>query len=219
MAVCEEKSVAVFSLEVPAVPLVKSMICRKAGVSMHKLSSGQVTRGDLESIALSVRYLQRANIFIDDTASQDIKVIKSKARRLKKQHGLDLILIDYLQLAKDDSVNNNRQVEISNLSSGLKALAKELNIPIIVLAQLNRAVENRKEQRPRSSDLRESGSIEQDADMIGLIYRCINKEQKEGEVIDESETLLIIDKNRFGPTGDIRFRFEKELTLFKEIEE
>lgn len=230
VAILEEKNVAVFSLEVQTVMMVKALICRMGGLSLHDVSNGLISRNQQQLLAIALRKIQMSNIFIDDTSSIDIKIIRSKARRLHKQlqnnpdpkkRGLHLIAIDYIQLVTDES-ESYREQEISKISSGIKALAKELNIPIIVLAQLNRKVEERKEKRPMLSDLRESGSIEQDADLVGLLTRSAyfgNKQPtNDDEIIDEREAKLILAKNRNGPTDDVDLLFEKEITRFKERE-
>jgi replicative DNA helicase len=140
---------------------------------MQDLSRGLLSRAQQDALAKATRDLQKAQIFIDETPGLDIMEMRAKSRRLKKQHGIQMIMIDYLQLVTSQSrrAKDNRQIEIAEISAGIKGLAKELNVPIIVLAQLNRAVESRKGQRPVLSDLRESGSIEQDADMVGLLTR------------------------------------------------
>ena len=219
VAIRDNKNVAIFSLEVQAKMLTKSLICRLSGISMHEVAKGLMTRRQQEALALALRKVSDSGIFIDDTSGIDISAIKAKSRRLHKKKKLDLIAIDYLQLATYSESKTNREGEISKISSGIKSLAKELDIPIIVLAQLNRAIENRKEKRPILSDLRESGSIEQDADLVGLLTRSGyfgNKQKTDDEVIDENEALLILAKNRNGPTDDVPLRFNKELMLFTE---
>lgn len=219
IAIRDDSPVAIFSLEVTSKMLVKALICRLAGMSMHNVSGGTITRKEQEGLAYALRKIQQSNIFIDDTSSIDVSSIVAKSRRLHKKKKIKLIAIDYLQLVTCSSNKGNRETEISTISAKLKNLSKELNIPIIVLAQLNRAVENRKEKRPMLSDLRESGSIEQDADLVGLLTRSGyfgNKQVEDGEVYDEKESKLILAKNRNGPTGDIDLLFDKELTRFTE---
>jgi replicative DNA helicase len=164
---------AVFSLEMSATMLVRRLLVSRARLSMQDLSRGLLSRAQQDALAKATRDLQKAQIFIDETPGLDIMEMRAKSRRLKKQHGIQMIMIDYLQLVTSQSrrAKDNRQIEIAEISAGIKGLAKELNVPIIVLAQLNRAVESRKGQRPVLSDLRESGSIEQDADMVGLLTR------------------------------------------------
>ena len=185
---------------------------------MTDVSSGLLTRAHQDGLARALRKIQRANINIDDTSSIDIDMLCSKARRLHKKKPIDIIAIDYIQLITCKKAGN-RENEISQISAKIKGLAKELNIPIIVLAQLNRSVENRKKRRPILSDLRESGSLEQDADLVGLLTRSGyfgNREQSDDEIVDEKEACLILAKNRNGPTDDVPLLFHKEITRFTE---
>jgi replicative DNA helicase len=224
VAVVQKKAVAFFSLEMSATMLVRRLIVARAGVSMSRLQSGLLSKEEARAVSKACTELQTAQIFIDDTPGLDILELRAKARRLKKQHGIDLIAIDYLQLLTSGSkrAKDNRQIEISEISAGLKGIAKELDLPIIVLAQLNRAVESRKGQRPMLSDLRESGSIEQDADVVGLLTRADyagSKQEKEDEEEEEArkgEADLIIAKNRNGPTDDVPLRFHGEQMRFVE---
>lgn len=219
IALIEEKPVVIFTLEVSAKILVKAEICRLAGISMHDITSGLITKAHQQALAIAIARLQRANIFIDDTSAQDVKLMRSKLKRLKRKHNIKVAIVDYLQLATC-SGESNREREISKISATLKATAKELDIPIIVLAQLNRSVENRKENRPVLSDLRESGSVEQDADIVGLLtrpsYYGNKKSKEEAEIVDEREAMLIIAKNRNGPTDDVPLLFDKSITRFSE---
>lgn len=206
---------AVFSLEMSATMLVRRLLVSRAQLSMQDLSRGLLSRAQQEALAKATRELQKAQIFIDDTPGLDIMEMRAKARRLKKQHNIQMIMIDYLQLVTSGSrrAKDNRQIEIAEISAGIKGIAKELNIPIIVLAQLNRAVESRKGQRPVLSDLRESGSIEQDADMVGLLTRedyagaKMEVGDEEAEAKKKGQAVLILAKNRNGPTDDVPLRF------------
>jgi replicative DNA helicase len=206
---------AVFSLEMSATMLVRRLLVSRAQLSMQDLSRGLLSRAQQEALAKATRELQKAQIFIDDTPGLDIMEMRAKARRLKKQHNIQMIMIDYLQLVTSGSrrAKDNRQIEIAEISAGIKGIAKELNIPIIVLAQLNRAVESRKGQRPVLSDLRESGSIEQDADMVGLLTRedyagaKMEVGDEETEARKKGQAVLILAKNRNGPTDDVPLRF------------
>jgi replicative DNA helicase len=206
---------AVFSLEMSATMLVRRLLVSRAQLSMQDLSRGLLSRAQQEALAKATRDLQKAQIFIDDTPGLDVLEMRAKARRLKKQHNIQAIMIDYLQLVTSSSrrAKDNRQIEIAEISAGIKGIAKELNIPIIVLAQLNRAVEGRKGQRPVLSDLRESGSIEQDADMVGLLTRedyaggKMEVGDEEEEARKKGQALLILAKNRNGPTDDVPLRF------------
>jgi replicative DNA helicase len=206
---------AVFSLEMSATMLVRRLLVSRAQLSMQELSRGLLSRAQQDALAKATRDLQRAQIFIDDTPGLDVMEMRAKARRLKKQHNIQAIMIDYLQLVTSNSkrAKDNRQIEIAEISAGIKGIAKELNIPIIVLAQLNRAVENRKGQRPVLSDLRESGSIEQDADLVGLLTRedyagaKMEVGDEETEARKKGQAVLILAKNRNGPTDDVPLRF------------
>ena len=217
---------AVFSLEMSAAMLVRRLLVSRAMLSLGDLSRGLLTHAQKESLAKASRDLQKAKIFIDETPGLDIMELRAKARRLHKQHGIQMIAIDYLQLLTSSSrrAQDNRQIEIAEISAGLKGLAKELNIPIIVLAQLNRSVEQRKGQRPVLSDLRESGSIEQDADMVGLLTRAdyaggkMDVGSEEEEERKKGQAMLILAKNRNGPTDDVHLRFIDYAMRFVERE-
>ncbi len=214
----------VFSLEMSATMLVRRLLVSRARLSMQDLSRGLLSRAQQDALAKATRDLQKAQIFIDETPGLDIMEMRAKARRLKKQYGIKMVMIDYLQLvtSKSRRAKDNRQIEIAEISAGIKGLAKELNIPIIVLAQLNRAVESRKGQRPVLSDLRESGSIEQDADMVGLLTRSdyaggkMEVEDPEAEEKKKGEAMLILAKNRNGPTDDVLLRFIDHAMRFVE---
>ncbi len=227
IAVDQQKPCAFFSLEMSAAVLVRRLIVGRAQVSMSRLNSGLLNREEMRAVTTACGQLQGAHIFIDETPGLDILELRAKARRLKKQHGICMIAIDYLQLMTSTSkrAKENRQIEIAEISAGLKGLAKELDLPIIVLAQLNRQVENRKGGRPMLSDLRESGSIEQDADMVGLLTRADYAgskqeadEEKEDDESKKGEALLIMAKNRNGPTDDVPLKFVAEHMRFTERE-
>ncbi len=232
VAVDQEKPVAFFSLEMSASVLVQRLIAARAGVSMSNLKSGVLTREQMKSVATACSQLHKAPLFIDETPGLDIMSFRSTARRLKKQYDIQMIAIDYLQLMTSSSkrAKDNRQIEIAEISANIKGVAKELNVPIIVLAQLNRQVEQRKGQRPMLSDLRESGSIEQDADMVGLLTRSDyagsaqpddkkkGKDDDDDEEAPKGEALLILAKNRNGPTDDVPLRFVAEIMRFVERE-
>jgi replicative DNA helicase len=217
---------AVFSLEMSAAMLVRRLLVSRAMLSLGDLSRGLLTHAQKEALAKASRELQKSKIFIDETPGLDIMELRAKARRLKKQYGIQMIAIDYLQLLTSSSrrAKDNRQIEIAEISAGLKGLAKELNVPIVVLAQLNRSVEQRKGQRPVLSDLRESGSIEQDADMVGLLTRAdyaggkMEVEDEEKEAAKKGQALLILAKNRNGPTDDVHLRFIDYAMRFVERE-
>jgi len=218
VAVDKNIPVAVFSLEMSAQQLVQRLLCSRARVNLQNLRNGIMPKGAQQSLFKASTEYGQCRMFIDDTAGLSILELRAKARRLMDKHGLGLIVIDYLQLLKSPSKRGqeNRQIEIAEISGGIKALAKELNIPIIVLAQLNRKSEDRGDGKPRISDLRESGSIEQDADVVGLLYRSAyyaKDEEDKAERGGESE--LIIAKQRNGPTGEVPLTFLSEFTRFE----
>ncbi len=197
-ALREGKSVAIFSLEMSTDQLAYKLLCSEAGVDMNKLRQGDLDETDWDNIARATGPLSKARIFIDDTAGITVMEMKSKARRLKLEHGLDMIVIDYLQLMSGKG--ENRQQEVSEISRAIKILAKELEIPVLTLSQLSRAPEQRQDHRPMLSDLRESGSIEQDADLVMFLYRD-DYYNKESETPGTAE--CIIAKQRNGPVGTI----------------
>ena len=214
--------VAVFSLEMSAIQLVNRLIVSETEIYADKIRNGKLTQSELLYIEDKVSSIAQAPIFIDDTPAISILELNSKCRRLKKQNEkLELIIIDYLQLMTTGSdMKINREQEVSIISRSLKSLAKELNIPIIALSQLNRAVESRTERRPQLSDLRESGAIEQDADLVLLIHRP----ERYGREMDENNNSLkgiaevIIAKHRNGATGEVRLKFREEYAKFTELE-
>lgn len=201
-AITYSKSMAFFSLEMPGEQLLQRVLCSQAEVDMTALRQGRLPKGEFEKILLTGQTIQDANIFIDDNASLSLTELRSKCRSLKKKNGLDMVVIDYLQLM--DGPGESRQVQIATISRGLKELAKELKIPVLALSQLSRAVEQRTgDGKPMISDLRESGAIEQDADMVWFVYRpyIYNKE------MPETAAQLIVAKHRNGGLGDIDLTF------------
>ncbi|NLY85759.1 MAG: replicative DNA helicase [Tissierellia bacterium] len=203
--------VAIFSLEMSKEQLVQRMISATAHVDLQKIISGRLSEDEWIQVINAMGPLSQAQIFIDDTAGISLMEMKAKCRRLKIEKGLDLILIDYLQLMQSESRHENRQQEISAISRGLKALAKELECPVVALSQLSRAPELRSDHRPILSDLRESGAIEQDADVVMFLYRDeYYNQDTEKKNIGE----VIIAKHRNGPTGSIELVFKKEFTKF-----
>src|SRR5438046_682014 len=211
--------VAIFSLEMSAQQLVQRMLCSRARVNLAKTRDGFLAEADFPKLTHAASKLAEAKIFIDDSAGLSILELRAKARRLKAQQDVQLIIVDYLQLLRSTTrrAQDNRQLEISEISAGLKALAKELNIPVIVVAQLNRQPEARSGGKPRLSDLRESGSIEQDADLVGLLVRPeIYEEDEEARAEKAGEAELIIAKQRNGPVGEISLTFLKEFTRFED---
>ena len=217
-----QKVVGIFSLEMASQQLVTRMLCSEARVDSHKMRSGYLSKDDWKRLAKTMSKLARAKIFIDDTAGISVVEMRSKARRLKAEHGLDLLIVDYLQLMSGASPNSrgrfeNRQQEISTISRSLKGLAKELNIPLIAVSQLSRAPEQRKgDHRPQLSDLRESGSIEQDADLVLFLYRE-DLYKKEEDPDEEGIVQVIIGKQRNGPTGVVKLAFIDQWTKFENL--
>jgi replicative DNA helicase len=219
VAINEKLSVGVFSLEMSSQQLVQRLLCSRARVNLQKVRDGFLGERDFPSLTAAASKLAEARIFIDDSASLTILELRAKARRLKAQQDVQLIIVDYLQLLRSTSrrAQDNRQLEISEISAGLKGLAKELKIPLIVVAQLNRQPEARSGGKPRLSDLRESGSIEQDADLVGLLVRPeIYEEDEEARAEKAGEAELIIAKQRNGPVGEIPLTFLKEFTRFED---
>jgi replicative DNA helicase len=218
VAVQEKLPVGVFSLEMSSQQLVQRLLCSRARVNLQKVRDGFLAERDFPSLTAAASKLAEAKIFIDDSAGLSILELRAKARRLRAQQDVQLLIVDYLQLLRSTSrrAQDNRQLEISEISAGIKGLAKELKIPIIVVAQLNRQPEARSGGKPRLSDLRESGSIEQDADLVGLLVRPeIYEEDEEARAEKAGEAELIIAKQRNGPVGEIPLTFLKEFTRFE----
>lgn len=206
-----KKSVVVFSLEMSAGQLAQRIIGSEAKINSTKLKNGKLTMEEWQNLAAIGGKLSEAKLFIDDTAAITVMELRAKCRRIRRENGLDLVIIDYLQLM-GGSRAENREQQISEISRSLKALAKELNIPIVALSQLNRSVESRADKRPYPSDLRESGAIEQDADLILFLYRdeIYNKDTKFPGIAE-----IIISKHRNGPTGTVYLTFLKHFTRFE----
>jgi replicative DNA helicase len=220
-AILEEKiPVGVFSLEMTSDSLALRMLCSLSRVNLRNIREGIIMEHDFPKITASAGKLINAPLHIDDTPGLSILQLRAKARRMSQQHGIKLFVIDYLQLLHSTAKRaENRQQEIADISNGVKALAKELNVPVIVLSQLNRELEKDKSRKPRLSDLRESGSIEQDADLVGLLYKPhVEEEADDDEDAAPLEALpvnLLIAKQRNGPTGDVRLTFLKGFTRFE----
>ena len=211
--------VGVFSLEMTAESLVLRMLCSNARVNLRNIREGFMTEADFPKLTSAAGKMSNAPLFIDDTPGLSILQLRARARRLWQQYGIKLFVIDYLQLLNSTARRSqeNRQQEISDISSGIKALAKELKVPVIVLSQLNRELERDKNRKPRLSDLRESGAIEQDADVVGLLYKP-SAEDDEGGGTEEPDGVpvnLLIAKQRNGPTGDVNLTFLKPYTRFE----
>lgn len=214
-ALQHKKVVAVFSLEMSKDSLVMRMLCSEGRISGHKLRKGALQQADWSRLADAAGRLADANMFIDDTGALNILEMRVKCRRFKAERGeLDLIVIDYLQLMHGRGGNEGREKEISEISRGLKALARELNCPVIALSQLNRGVESRTDKRPMLSDLRESGAIEQDADLIAFVYR---DEYYHPETEDKGVAEVIIGKQRNGSVGTVKLKFFNEFVRFENL--
>ncbi len=215
-------SVAIFSLEMGADQLLTRMLAMQSAVPIGNLFTGKVTTEEEEQVYYGYEKLNEYNIHIDETPGIKIGELKSKCRKLKIEQGLDLIAIDYLQLITTATGGDNRQQEVSEISRELKALAKELQVPVIALSQLSRGVEQRADKKPMMSDIRESGAIEQDADIIMMLYRPEyygdNIEVGEEEIYD-GKTQLLITKHRNGATGELEFKFQKEINKFIAIDQ
>lgn len=212
-ALREGKAVAVFSLEMSAVQLVTRMLCSEARVDMGRIRNGQLSDRDFQRIADTAGRMSEAQIFIDDSSSLSVTELRSRSRRLKAEHDLGLIVIDYLQLMSGGNTEN-RQQEISNISRGLKSLARELDIPVLALSQLSRAVESRPNKRPMLSDLRESGAVEQDADLVMFIYR---DEYYDPHSDQQGIAEIIIGKQRNGPVGTVKLQFHGSHVRFNDL--
>jgi replicative DNA helicase len=210
-AVLAGRPVVVFSLEMSRQSLVQRLICSEAHVDSYMLRTGQADSMAFQKIAKAMDTLTHADLWIDDSPGLAINTLRARARRMKAQHKIELIVIDYLQLMQGGR-RDSRVQEVSDISSGLKAIAKELDVPVLALSQLSRAAEQRENKRPQLSDLRDSGSIEQDADVVLFLYR----EGMHNREIDKGKTELIVAKNRNGPVDDLPLVFIAEQTAFRE---
>jgi len=221
MAVDHNRATAVFSLEMSSIQLVNRLIAAETELGNDKLKTGRLENYEWEHLNRKISALEKAPIFIDDTPALSIFEFRAKCRRLKMQHDIQVVIVDYLQLmtAGTDS-RGSREQEVSTISRSLKAIAKELNIPILALSQLNRSVESREGKRPQLSDLRESGAIEQDADIVTFIHRPeyygMTEDDSGNSLIGVAE--IIIAKHRNGATGDVHLAFKKELAKFSDME-
>jgi len=213
-AMKKQKTVALFSLEMAKEQLVMRMLCSEARIDAHRLRSGYLGQTDWPKLSTAAGRLADASIFIDDTPAINSMEMRAKARRLKAEKDLDLVIVDYLQLMSGRSRSDNREQEISEITRSLKALAKELGVPVVALSQLNRGVESRMDKRPVLADLRESGAIEQDADVIIFIYRdeVYNKES-----LDKGIAEIIVGKQRNGPVGTKKLTWLDKYTRFEDL--
>lgn len=216
VAIRQDKSVAFFSLEMSKEQLVGRILSSVSEVSSEKLRTGQLQTDDWTRLAKAMEVMGKAPLYIDDTPGLTTQEMRSKLRRLKVEHGLDLIIVDYVQLMQGRSSGNsdNRQQEISEISRNLKLTAREMNVPLIALSQLSRGVESRTDKRPILSDLRESGSLEQDADIVAFLYRdkYYNENSEKGDI-----TEVIIRKHRNGALKTVELMFQGELTRFRDV--
>ncbi|MGX7112299.1 replicative DNA helicase [Gemella cuniculi] len=216
----EKKTVALFSLEMGADQLVSRMICSEGMIDSDKIKKGNLDKDDLFKLETAVHFLNQKNIFIEDSAFIKVNEVKAKCKLLKNEHGLDLVVIDYLQLLQGSKRTDNRQQEVSEISRSLKQMARELECPVIALSQLSRSVEARQDKRPMMSDLRESGSIEQDADIVSFLYRgdYYRREDADEDEIQETSDVstveVIVAKNRNGQTGTAELAFMKRYNKF-----
>ncbi|HWR31681.1 MAG TPA: replicative DNA helicase [Negativicutes bacterium] len=213
MATRDKKSVAIFSLEMPKEQLAMRMMCAEGLIDSQRFRTGAMTNEEWSKLVDAADRLSGSSMFIDDTAGVNAIELRNKARRISKEHGLDCIIIDYLQLMDGGAHSriDNRQQQISDISRSLKALARELRVPVIALSQLSRGPETRTSRKPMLSDLRESGSLEQDADMVAFLYR---EDYYNPETEKKNLTELIISKNRNGPTETVELYFHKNFTRF-----
>ncbi|MBD7944893.1 MULTISPECIES: replicative DNA helicase [Psychrobacillus] len=211
-----DENVAIFSLEMGAEQLVMRMLCAEGNIDAQVLRTGALTTEDWRKLTMAMGSLSNAGIYIDDTPGIRVNEIRAKCRRLKQESGLGMILIDYLQLIQGSGGSQaNRQQEVSEISRSLKGLARELKVPVIALSQLSRGVEQRQDKRPMMSDLRESGSIEQDADIVSFLYR---EDYYDKETENQNMIEIIIAKQRNGPTGTVTLAFVKEFNKFVNID-
>ena len=213
-AATNQRSVAVFSLEMSREQLVKRLLCAQAGVDMDKVRTGSIDEEEYLRLADAMNKLAAADLFIDDTSGISVAEIRSKCRRLKLEHGLDLVLIDYLQLMSGSQRAENRQQEVAGITRAIKGVARELDVPVILISQLSRAPESRADKRPMLADLRESGAIEQDADLVVLLYRKAFYEEDADNIAE-----AIVAKHRNGKTGTIRLAWQGEHTRFVNLDE
>jgi replicative DNA helicase len=211
--------VGVFSLEMTSESLVLRMLCSRSRVNLRNVREGFLAERDFPKLTGAAGKLANAPLFIDDSSGLSILQFRAKARRMHQQYGIKLFVVDYLQLLHSTARRaENRQQEIADISNGIKSLAKELNVPVIVLSQLNRELEREKNRKPRLSDLRESGAIEQDADVVGLLYKPSSDDEEGAQTAAEDEAVpvnLLIAKQRNGPTGDVNLTFLKPYTRFE----
>ena len=205
-------SVAIFSMEMPGTQLAMRMMSSLGRIDQHKVRTGKLSDDDWPRLTSAVEILKDAKLFVDDAPALTPVELRARCRRIKREAGLDMVVVDYLQLMQVPGTSENRATEISEISRSLKAMAKELNVPVVALSQLNRSVEARTDKRPVMSDLRESGAIEQDADVIVFIYR---DEVYNNDSPDKGKAEIIIAKQRNGPIGTVNLTFLGQYTRFE----
>jgi replicative DNA helicase len=218
-AIKEKVPVGIFSLEMSKEEMIDRLICSEANIDLWKLRTGKLSsigeNDDFSRIGHAMGVLSEAPIFIDDTANINVMEMRTMARRLQAEHGLGMIIVDYLQLVEGRGKTDNRVQEVSEISRSLKGLARELNIPVIAISQLSRGIESRTDQKPKLSDLRESGSIEQDADVVMFIYR---EDRVKQDTSNKNIAEIIIAKHRNGPIGSAKLYFNEQTTSFKNLD-
>ena len=229
----KKSSVTFFSLEMSSEQLSTRILSEQSRITSSNIRRGKINQDEFEKFIETSKNLENLPLFIDDTPAITISTLSNRARRIKRLHGLDLIIVDYIQLMKSGNYRNEGRVqEVAEITQGLKAIAKELNVPVLALSQLSRAVEQRDDKKPQLSDLRESGSIEQDADVVGFVFReeyyleklepragtAEHVEWQEKMSIIHGQAELIIGKQRHGPTGIVRLEFESAFTKFKDVQ-
>lgn len=213
-ALSAQGAIALFSLEMPCEQLATRMLSCKSKVPGQKLRQGMVSSGDWEKLREANQELKTQKFYIDDTPGVKVSEMYAKCRRLKNEAGLYLVIVDYIQLIQATGSSESRQQEVSEISRRLKAMARELNVPVIALSQLSRGVEQRSDKRPMLSDLRESGSLEQDSDVVLFIYRDEYYNRDENKTSEREDVELIIAKHRNGPTGTVKLAFERDINAF-----
>jgi replicative DNA helicase len=216
-AAAKHMPVAVFSLEMSRQQLAQRMMCSRAGLDSQRVRKGMLRNEEYQKLAMMVTELSKFPIWVDDTPGLTVMDLRAKARRLALQKDVKLIMIDYIQLMEGTALAENRQQQITEISRGIKGLARELNVPVICLSQLNRQSEGRDGHRPRMSDLRESGSIEQDADVVMLLHRDDYYRQNEPDFVPDNVAEVIIAKQRNGPTGTVKLTFDNRTTTFRNL--
>ena len=227
----KKSSITFFSLEMSSEQLSTRILSEQSRITSSNIRRGKINQDEFEKFIETSKNLENLPLFIDDTPAITISTLSNRARRIKRLHGLDLIIVDYIQLMKSGNYRNEGRVqEVAEITQGLKAIAKELNVPVLALSQLSRAVEQRDDKKPQLSDLRESGSIEQDADVVGFVFReeyyleklepragtAEHVEWQEKMSLIHGQAELIIGKQRHGPTGIVRLEFESAFTKFKD---